>query len=283
MLKSSRKKLIAIGCSYTSWYQAQAANRYQDVQPDIKQFEEQVEQAHLHNRLDDFPVWPTLLSEKLDMECVNLGRAGAGNEYISAKLIDTVLTEKREDIGLVVLMWSGWQRIDFERINNNWYNLRPQSDNGKNIKNPVAFLNIKNHETRIILNNIMWKYNSSHNATMKSLRHFLIAQKLLEDIPYLMVQGIGPVYLDEFIERKSKHIWLQSFLNSKIFDEIDEKKFIGWPILKRIGGYTINNMLDKIDPERNQLRISSEDTHPNAEGHKIIAQEVYDAYEKIYI
>ena len=283
MLKSSRKKLIAIGCSYTSWYQAQAANRYQDVQPDIKQFEEQVEQAHLHNRLDDFPVWPTLLSEKLDMDCLNLGKGGQGNEYISAKLIDTILSEKKEDIGLVVLMWSGWQRIDFERINNNWYNLRPQSDNGKNIKNPVAFLNIKNHETRIILNNIMWKYNSSHNATMKSLRHFLIAQKLLEDIPYLMVQGIGPVYLDEFIERKSKHIWLQSFLNSKIFDEIDEKKFIGWPILKRIGGYTINNMLDKIDPERNQLRISSEDTHPNAEGHKIIAQEVYDAYEKIYI
>ena len=40
---------------------------------------------------------------------------------------------------------------------------------------------------------------------------------------------------------------------------------------------------DELDPERNQLRISSEDTHPNREGHKIIVQEIYNAYEKIYI
>ena len=235
----SRKKLIAIGCSFT-----RDTFNVIDQRPGY-----------------DFHVWPTLLSEKLDMDCLNLGKGGQGNEYISSKLIDTILSEKKEDIGLVVLMWSGWQRMDYLDIEGEWKKVVR--------KGPVW--------------DIILKYNNAHNATMKSLRHFLIAQKLLEDIPYLMVQGIGPVYLDEFIERKSKHIWLQSFLNSKIFDEIDEKKFIGWPILKRIGGYTINNMLDKIDPERNQLRISSEDTHPNAEGHKIIAQEVYDAYEKIYI
>ena len=68
-------------------------------------------------------------------------------------------------------------------------------------------------------------------------------------------------------------------LNSKIFDEINEEKFIGWPILKELGGYNVGNMLDKIDPERKELRISNEDVHPNAKGHKIIAQEIYDSYE----
>jgi len=260
MFKSSRKKLIAIGCSFTTGgANAKAAKRRSS--------------------------WPTNLAQKLDMDCVNLGKAGQGNEYISAKLIDTILAEKKEDIGLVVLMWSGWQRMDFEDTNDNWVKLRPSPGPGTRngiLYKPEAFLNIQNYETMIMLNNIMLKCNNAHNATMKSLRHFLIAQKLLEDIPYLMVQGIGPVYLDEFIERKSKHIWLQSFLNSKIFDEIDEKKFIGWPILKPIGGYTINNMLDKIDPEQKELRMSDKDTHPNAEGHKIISQEIYNAYEKIY-
>ena len=79
---SSRKKLIAIGCSFTS----------------------------------GAPSWPTNLAQKLDMECINLGRGGQGNEYISAKLIDVILAEKKEDIGLVVLMWSGWQRIDYQDI-----------------------------------------------------------------------------------------------------------------------------------------------------------------------
>ncbi len=75
MLKSSRKKLIAIGCSFTR----DTFNLV--VRPPGY----------------DFHVWPTLLSEKLDMDCLNLGLGSMGNEYISAKLIDTILSEKKED------------------------------------------------------------------------------------------------------------------------------------------------------------------------------------------
>jgi hypothetical protein len=53
--------------------------------------------------------------------------------------------------------------------------------------------------------------------------------------------------------------------------------------MREIGGYNVIDMLDKLDPERTQLRISKEDHHPNAEGNKIIAQEIYNAYEKVYI
>ena len=99
MFKSSRKKLIAIGCSFTTGgANAKAAKRRSS--------------------------WPTNLAQKLDMDCVNLGKGGQGNEYISAKLIDTILAEKKEDIGLVVLMWSGWERIDFLDTRGVW-KLRP--------------------------------------------------------------------------------------------------------------------------------------------------------------
>jgi hypothetical protein len=245
----SRKKLIAIGCSFT-----RKTSFTQDTFNPV---------VHLPGF---FHVWPTLLSEKLDMDCLNLGKGGQGNEYISAKLIDTILSEKKEDIGLVVLMWSGWQRIDYHDIEGEWKRVVREGPDW----------------------NIMLKYNNAHNATMKSLRYFLMAQMLLKDIPYLMMQGVawglsGRWVLVSNPRHPHKDIWIQTFLNSKIFDEIDEKKFIGWPIMREIGGYNINNMLDKIDPERNQLRVSSEDNHPNREGHKIIAQEIYNAYEKVYL
>ena len=238
----SRKKLIAIGCSFT-----RKTSFTQDTFNPV---------VHLPGF---FHVWPTLLSEKLDMDCLNLGLGSMGNEYISAKLVDTILAEKKEDIGLVVLMWSEWQRIDYLDIEGVWKSVVREGDDW----------------------NIMLEYNNTYDATMKSLRYFLMAQMLLKDIPYLMIQGVDTTQYD--LERKAKDIWIQTFLNSKIFDEIDEKKFIGWPIMQELGGYNVNDILNKLDPEQKELRVSYENNHPNAEGHKIMSQEIYDAYEKIYI
>jgi hypothetical protein len=247
MLKSSRKKLIAIGCSFTEHY------LNNPMSPDFD-----------HN----FPRWPQHLADKLDMECVNLGRCGAGNQQISSKLIDTVLSEK--NIGLVVLMWSEWIRQDFQDPANGWYSFHPHRDNSETEKYPI------DSKSR----NSILQYNNTYDVTMKSLRHFLIAQMLLKDIPYLMIQG--PVPVSDIGEHWKKAL-PAPMINSKIFDEINPDQFIGWPILKQIGGYTVIDILDKVDPERKQLRISDEDSHPNAEGHKIIAQEIYNAYKKIYI
>ena len=246
----SRKKLITIGCSFTR---------------DILSFSH-VSRGVFENSSRgvfkpgyDFPVWPTLLAEKLDMDCLNLGRGGMGNDYISAKLVDTVLSEKKEDIGLVVLMWSGWQRIDYQDIDGVWEKMVRRGD---------------------AWNNIL-KYNNAHNATTKSLRYFLMSQMLLKDIPYLMIQGTNP--LQNMNEKTAFKLVIAAMVESKIFNEINPDQFIGWPILKQIGGYTVIDILDKVDPERNQLRVSDQDTHPNGEGHKIMAQEIYNAYEKNYI
>ena len=160
MLKSSRKKLIAIGCSFTEHY------LNNPMSPDFD-----------HN----FPRWPQHLADKLDMECVNLGAAGQGNEYILSKLIDTVLSEK--NIGLVVLMWSEWIRQDFQDPANGWYSFHPHRDNSETEKYPI------DSKSR----NSILQYNNTYDVTMKSLRHFLIAQMLLKDIPYLMIQGTSPL------------------------------------------------------------------------------------------
>ena len=248
MFKSSRKKLIAIGCSFTEHY------LNNPMSPDFD-----------HN----FPRWPQHLADKLDMECVNLGQCGVGNKYILSKIVDTVLTEK--NIGLVVLMWSEWIRQDFQDPANGWYFFHPHKDKSRKERYPI---DLKSRSSIL-------QYNDPYNLTMKSLRYFLMSQMLLKDIPYLMIQGTNP--LQNMNEKTAFKLVIAAMVESKIFNEINPDQFIGWPILKQIGGYTVGDILNKIYPERNQLKISAEDHHPNAEGHKIISQEIYNAYEKVYL
>ena len=104
MFKSSRKKLIAIGCSFTEHHLSST------ISPDIDH---------------DFTRWPKHLSNMFDMECINLGKCGAGNDQILARTLDATLKEK--DIGLVVVMWSEWRRVGFNclRDSNRWVQVTP--------------------------------------------------------------------------------------------------------------------------------------------------------------
>ena len=47
--------------------------------------------------------------------------------------------------------------------------------------------------------------------------------------------------------------------------------------------FCIDDVLNKLDPGQFKLRIGYEDTHPNREGHKVIASRLYEEYKKIYI
>ena len=269
----AKSKLIAIGCSYTEGYGNKFSDRRELIERGPK---------------GDFTRWPAILADKLNMECINLGRSGM------AKLIDTLITEK--NIGLVVIMWSEWQRMDFqfrpgEGIKG-WISLHPHRDNIDVEPFPI------NREGRIAL----LEHNNVVSGTMRSLRFFLIAQKLLEDIPYLMLQGCAPLVEPLYLSNESEDVtWdqmirvrelrgvptiktaINQIINSPKAYKIDEDKFIGWPLFLTIGGYCVDDMLDKIDPYRKKYRISAEDTHPNKIGHEIISKEIYKVYKKIYV
>ena len=55
--------------------------------------------------------WPYHLAEKLDMEVINVGLGGTGNEYIYNNMIDVLCQEK--NIGLAICCWTEFERIDF--------------------------------------------------------------------------------------------------------------------------------------------------------------------------
>ena len=249
MFKSSRKKLIAIGCSFTEHYLSST------VSPDVDY---------------DFTRWPEHLANMLDMECINLGKAGAGNDRILAKTLDTTLGLEKKDIGLIVVMWSDWRRVGFQcsRDWDHWTHITP-------------------HELETWKVTILKKQNSFH-ATRNTLRTFIHAEKILSDLPYMFVQGTANLTWNEDNWTKnqySRRIAANEILKSPYLDYIENNianKFIGWPIMNELGGYSIDDYLNKQDPESIKLRISLDDCHPNAAGHKAIAEFLYDKYKEIY-
>ena len=80
---SKKTKLVVGGCSYTF-----GANK----------------------EIDGTITWAEQLADRLDMELVNTSRNGTGNEFILTKLTEAIHTH--DNIGLVIAMWSEFERID---------------------------------------------------------------------------------------------------------------------------------------------------------------------------
>jgi lysophospholipase L1-like esterase len=67
-----------------------------------------------------YQVWPNFLGEKISKnehfitskDLMNLGSSGAGNYEIYSRTVDAISSQK--NIGLVVVMWSEFPRVDFE-------------------------------------------------------------------------------------------------------------------------------------------------------------------------
>ena len=60
--------------------------------------------------------------------------------------------------------------------------------------------------------------------------------------------------------------------------EIPKATFLGWPIIKSIGGKCVDDYLTKDE----KYVISKEDRHPNAKGHELISEILYDKYNQNY-
>ena len=259
-LFSKRKKLLAVGCSYTD-------NCWTKPQPYMLSKVELNEESKVGWK-HGFSVWPEILAEKLDMECYNFGASGQGNSYILEKTYDQI---NKTNWDLVVLMWSEFQRLDFENRHghpeNAWKSIHHFRDN--------SLVNNLSHESTISL----LKIANVYAMTQRSVRFFHLAQTLLKDIPYIMVQGVMPMYGTKEIDKECAN----SIIASPFLNEIDDTKFMGFPTLKNIGGWCMDDMLDKKDPDRISMRISAEDTHPNDKGHEYMAELIYNKYREIYL
>lgn len=212
------KKLIVAGCSWTEGI-----------------FEDNI-------------LWSDILAEKLNMECINLGRGGAGNEYIFSAISDKIVEES--NIGFVVVMWSECFRLDFDLFNEDWTTL---------------------HYTRI--GDYVKNWHKSSNAvgvTKRYLRLSYALQNLMQNnnIPYIQIQGIRPVHYIPKKGKESKFVkqFCNTLIDSLYFNKIDNNKFLGWPVMSEIGGTCMEDICkDEIHKD-----------HPNEIGHNRIADFIYE-------
>ena len=212
----------------------------------------------------NWPKWPELLGEKYNMQVVNLGRSGAGNEYIYHSILDYLTDTPKHMVGAVIAGWSQCHRKDFQ-VNGKWTNTRvdPHGD-------IYSFFN-------------------------KTLRHYLSLQILCEryNLPCYQFQMIDPFrdyvtglkFSDTDIAKglasptdkmfsmmgDGDSVKMQLYKNIMWWDRVmNTKNFYGWPIANDLNGKT---MSENLTPD---LRVSELDTHPNELGQIKIMEILYD-------
>ena len=224
--------------------------------------------------------WPELLAKKLEMKCLNLGLCGAGNEYIYSSILDEII--KQKDIGLVIPMWSESQRLDYQDGQGRWQgmHLHFARQTGTELIEPW-----KNKATDWLVEE---GYGDLEKLMERTIRYYYTFQKVMESsgFPYVQLQGtyhfpIG-TYLAWNMAMKvpiGTNSLSKILFKSEYLDLIDDTRFIGWPIAKRLGGFSWDSYLDKLDPERVKFRIDRDhgkkDSHPNEEGHELMADLLY--------
>jgi len=227
-----RKLLLVSGCSFTTDYYI----------------------SRQHPQLDaTWKKWPEILADELNMELLNLGKSGSGNEYIFNSLAEQIVDGKRE-IGLAIAAWSQAQRRDWmirTRLNPKW------SSSHLDMKGDVLyFLN-------------------------KSLRYFYLFELLCKtnNIPYKHFSMI-PLIEDFINEQETRKISSLKFTPKEVADYIstnafynnmDKEHFIGWPITEYLGGASLQKHVTNLHHPVS-LKISREDPHPNAKGHEMYAK-----------
>ena len=220
-------------------------------------------------------VWPNMLAKKLGWDFLNVGRGGAGNEYIYNSMVDA-LSRKNNKVDLAICLWSNADRWDFEGETSFQVNPDNQHQFG-------VYTKEETRKRRLEVMDIIFKHNlaSGKYNILKTLRWQNAFQNYCQcnNIPF--IQGTA-FYPSQQLDKVHGNI-VQIYLEHSLFDSILEKHFWGWPMYEELGGKTMSTMLNKIDPGETKLRISTIDKHPNDKGHKLMAEALYDKYEEIYL
>lgn len=256
------KKLIVSGCSWT----------------------DNVYRSSIYPEMDcSWTKWPVHLAKKLDMVPVNLGRSGAGNEYIYSTLHDKIIqTKDKSEIGLVVAAWTESHRRDYQNIE------QFDSTYDQSLRNKTLWRNTWLSDQVDSRGNILY-------FMRKALRYQLSLQTLCErwDIPYVQFQMIHPYdnYMDglEYFDVKNNKNRKLDYPNLQpekdedsivrlirdTWPSIDDNKYLGWPIIYTEKGYSVSGGYDLSwlmhFGSDDKYIIDEVDTHPNAKGHEWIA------------
>ena len=200
--------------------------------------------AH-HPDLDtSWKKWPELLGEMMNAEVINVAKSGSGPEYIFNSIIDEL--KKKNNIDLVIAAWSKSSRRDYKLYNSpRNLHLDTHGDTEYFIERQLRY--------QFLLQELCKHFG-------KKLRQFSMlneynGERGLRDYGYHMIQY--------YMRKKSNDYY-----------NLIEKNFIGFPGVISGGGFSMEMFMDK-----KRHVVSELDTHPNEEGQKVLAKEIYERLE----
>ena len=239
-----------------------------------------------------YQVWPNFLGEKISnneyfipsKDLMNLGSSGAGNYEIYSRTVDAISSQK--NIGLVVVMWSEFPRVDFEV---DLRNFKAEKDPTKNKFGFMSYLRLYKGKTRypVYFENFhpekvltserkgiitidskgrkvvtpSWKYKLSEISGLKKIknnysginafiRYAYSIQSICdnENIPLIQIMGTRPV-VDNNIGGDVAKVWQEccSIMIQHPMLEKMKNNFIGWPIFKELGGFLVDDLIEQND------------------------------------
>lgn len=233
----------------------------------------------IHPELDtSWPKWPELLAKKLDMECINLAKSGAGNDYIYESLVDTLQNIDKERIGLVIAAWSQCQRRSWQESKElYWKNSRVD------VKGDVFYWAKRTMRYWYSFQVLCERYNLPYKQfQMISLFQGWL-NGLFQDDHEVIKNKLNPNFIERHIYPGDKNKD-EKFLTNMIFDyedHINTKNFIGWPLYFPFGGFHVEYKVlrDTNHQPLEGMVISKHDAHPTAKGQKAIAEFIHDRLE----
>jgi hypothetical protein len=259
-------------------------------------FSDPIFESALHpEMICDWPKWPELVAEELNMQCVNLSTSGSGNEKIYSVISDYLTTpidkelpfalkrhmidqnfklpmpQKKSDIGLVVAAWSQAHRRDWS------------------IKNVMRDKIKKDVWTNMLTDD----KGDIYYWFLKSVRYQYAYQNLCKqlEVPYIQFQMISMwrAWVHEIIEtwndsekeeeHKNRRFWrevksnLQKHLDDTGYRQLINKKFLGWPGDIKTDNYYEKTSWALSDCLSQEERLSDIDRHPNKQGQEKLANE----------
>lgn len=254
--------------------------------------------AASHPDMDcDWPKWPEILAEKVNMECINLCKSGAGQEYIYSSLIDKIQTLNTNRIGLVLPAWTTAPRRDYQlstRITNNRYWTNDSTDVkgcieywvDRSIRYYYSFQNVcenlkvpyRQVQILNLYRGYIWEQIAIERAGHLHQKQYHFKHKNWQKEQEHVGWDLGiPNTNDQLttVEMAYKHESAKKLRKQMVENPYYNKinsNFLGWPTEKdlEVNAFALSD--DWIGVER----ISKLDLHPNAKGQEQIAQFIFD-------
>ena len=246
-------------------------------------------------------MWPEIVAEKLNLDHVNIGKSGEGNDFIINNTIRALL-DNGKNVEVVMILLSGWDRsLLFNSTStggflfylyNVIYKKYPVSNHpfiGTDLSQKVVMDHI--NQNRMFFRRF---YNNSIKETLTAV-YTLIHLCESRNIKYMFAQGIQTFdywSLDKICNHFSLNYkikrsdYLRYLASSGIGKELEKRSdyLIGWPFEAIYGGYSIDyfRKSNKGKFKDIPIGISEMDPHPNSEEQKVIADIFYEKYMELY-